>query len=148
MKFSLQVFISNHQKALPFFSVKREQEFYPNPWKIQLKWNTWTFESEGHYSSNIYTVPKFCLDVPDDTLFATFEDICKEISQKMDCLVCGESYSKYGQPGCGFHGCYKSGIKQGFCPLRDQGQIQHDELVFRSFYKTILITSSSEEFEL
>lgn len=148
MKFTLQIFVSDYKKAVPFHFIKREQEKYPTPYKIQLKWDSWTFQSEKNYGTYIDKIPILFLEVPDDTLFSTFEDICKDVSEQLDCLVYGESYSFHGQPGCGFHGCYDKGKYVGFCPLRDEVKQAQDKLHYSQFYHILQITSIQDDYEV
>ena len=139
MKFTLQVFVSDYEKAEPFHFIKREQEKYPTPYKILLKWSSWIFQSEKNYGKDITEIPILSIENNDDILFSTFEKICKDISAKMDCLVCGDSYPTDGKPGCGFHGFYEKGNYIGFCSFRDEVKKAQDKLHYSEFYLILQI---------
>lgn len=145
MKFVLKVYVWDDEKAIPFFSIKREEEKQPTPNKILLKWKSWTFQSENNYGVNINEIPTFSLEVSDNNLFSTFKDVCKDISTQMDCLVYGESHSSQGQLGCGFYGYYEKGNYIGFFAFRDEHKKAKDLLHNNQFYLRLQIESIGKD---
>ena len=143
MKFSLKIFVSDYKKALPFYVVKREQSFYPTPYKILLNWNSMTFVSEKHHDEYATEMPVLSVNLPDDTLFSNLEKICKDISIQLDCLVYGQRCSKYAQVN--FQWCYEKGVKMTSCSLCNGCQDLQRQTKYKSFHKILLIRAAGKD---
>jgi hypothetical protein len=113
MKVSLKIYITNHEKILPYIE---EENF-----EYTLVWNSWHFHSLKHGLDNTLTIPEFVANIPDDTSNQDLKDFCKELSEKLMCLVEGDWYSLGG--GHGFHGDYENGEFRPYSPQRSPEEI-------------------------
>lgn len=138
MKVSLKIYLTDHKKIMPYIQENNHQ--------YTLIWKSWKFSSMKDGMDFSLAIPEFVAEIPDDTLFQDISNLCKELSNKLECLIQGDSYSPRAKPGCGFHGCFENGEYKGFTPLRSNDEIERTTKNVRSQWKMLDIAIEGRKY--
>ena len=132
--------MSSCDKTLPF--IERNGDDYT------LNWNSWKFTSKKKPADHSAIIPEFEAQVSDETMYQTVKTCCKELSEKMDCLVQCDSFSPINAPGTGFHGCFEKGVDMGFSPLRSPDEIKKSFAEIQNTWHLLDIKTVTSKFTI